>query len=583
MTALAAAAGGSGNEILARVLPWLVGLAFAALFVPPGFLDGSAPLLLRPQGDFQQHQTAVLAYLGEPWQWPPFHIASVNVPQGTTLVFTDALPGPSFLAKIVQSLTGLSIPVLGWWLFLVYLLQPVAMARLLRAMGVSDWRPLLAGSLIALACSWFLARFGHTALNAHFLLLFALAFAIEAARPATARRALAVLALLSLAGLFVSAYLFAMVTAIGLAAYAGALLGGRIGWRAALAGPAAWGALVAGLMALLGYFAYSRPMWGYDTYSMNLLSPFVPQMSGLWPDFGRLLWLPDRPPLGDWRDISAMRPQGPMGDVVDATGGQYEGYAWFGFGLWPLLLVALALHRRRLPALLRRHWPLLLALLGMAFYALGPRVWVAYGPWFEVDFVPAAVTAFRSCGRFVWPLLYLGAAAAVAGVALAPGPARRWTLPLLALLTLVQLADARLHYDRLWRQLRADREEIFDPAVWRPFIALHETLVIEPPLRCATQAASPKQQLSLHAVSVGRASNSIYIARESERYCAASAVRNLFFGPPPGTLLVLLGDRTALQLRFMDEALRRSCREIAQGHACTPLWDEAMERGIAPR
>jgi hypothetical protein len=559
--------------------PWLVGLAFALAFVPLGYLDGSAALLQRPDGDFIQHQTGIVGYLHDTWRWPPFHTLLLDAPDGTSLVFVDALPGPSLLAKLVLTLTGLEIPVLGWWIFALYLLQPVGMARLLRALGVEAALPLLAGSLIALACSWFLWRFGHSALNGHFLLLFGLAFAVEAGQDGKPRRALARLGLLALGCLFVHAYLFAMNAALFVALAAGLALRRRGAWRQALAALALWLAATAAAMALLGYFSFSKPLGGYGRYGMNLLSPFVPQMSGLWPDFARQLWTSDRPPMGDWRVLDGVMPLPGAGDMLDATTGQYEGYAWFGFGLWPLLALALGLRWRRLPVLLRRHWPLLLATLGMAFFAASPRFWVAYGPWFSLDIFPEELKAFRSNGRFIWPLVYLGAAAAVAGVA--PHLGRRWVGGALVALTLLQLADARLWYDRLWRLLRSEPSFVLAAETWQPLIAAHERVLVHTKLFCRGADWEVTRQAAFHAAAVGRPIDDMHISRGRDHNCRGEALSLVGFRPPPRTLLVLSGAFQRFQAGLLPPDVTRTCRAFDQGLACSDLWDELETAGLA--
>ena len=59
---------------------------------------------------------------------------------------------------------------------------------------------------------------------------------------------------------------------------------------------------------------------GFGDYSMNLLSPIVPQRSGLFKS---------------------------MNAIIDSTGGQYEGFNYFGFG--GLLIIAVAFVIIRLP------------------------------------------------------------------------------------------------------------------------------------------------------------------------------------------------------------------------------------------
>lgn len=577
--------GERGQAAWARWLPWAVGLLFVLAMVPPGYLDGGAALLRRPAGDFLQHQTGILAYLNDAWRWPPFQTRLIAPPEGVSLVFLDALPGPSLLAKAAFWLTGVAPPLLGWWIVSVYLLQPVAMARLLRAMGVEHWLPLLCGALISLACSWFLWRFGHSALSAHWLLLLALAWAVEAGRDPAPARWLARLGLLALACLFVHAYLFAMTAALAVALTLGLALAGRLRALAAAGGLALWLAAAVGCMALLGYFAYSEPLHGYGRYSMNLLSPFVPQMSGLWPDFGRLLWLPDRPPLGDGLSDTAFMPLEGVGDMLDATGGQYEGLAWLGFGLWPLLLLALWLRRRALPGLAARHWPLLLACLGMTLFALSPRVWVAYGPWQWIDVFPEPLQAFRSNGRFVWPLAYLAAAGAVAG--LAASSIRRqgasgWLAALLVLLTLTQLADARLWYQRLWDRLRAEPTLALAPEVWQPIIARHAAVVSQTLLFCHGADWERVRAAAFSAVSVGVPISDAHVSLGGRVDCLAAAFALVGYRPPPGTLLLLSGAFRDFQAGLLPPAVTATCRRADGLVACSDLWPALAAEGLAP-
>jgi hypothetical protein len=560
------------TALLAHTVPWLVGLLFVLLMVPAGYLDGSAPLLLRPINDFLQHQTGILAYLNEPWHWPPFHTTLLAAPDGVSLVFTDSLPLPTFLAKVIQSLTGWQLPVLGWWLVATYLLQPVAMAAVLRALGVERPLPLLAGSIIALMLPWFLWRFGHTALAGHFLLLFQLALVLGLPRARSAGPRLLAIGCLAWLALLVHAYLFLMVAAVGFGGFCDALRRGQLGWRQALPGLLLWLAGAAAILWTAGYLAFSRPLWGYGNYSMNLLAPLVPQASGLLPGFAD--WL-----LGDASHAllevpPPLRPHGGFADMIDATGGQYEGYAWLGFGVLGLAVFALLRCRRELGELWRRHRLLVLVSLACAAAAVTNQIWLGHWRVLALPEPPAILGAFRSNGRLVWPLLYLVVAAALAVVA--GLPRQRFAAALLLAAAAVQTADARVLVARLYENLRADPAEDFPAELWRPLIAAHERLLVFPRYDCVGGHFEPAKRLAFHAAALGLPVNTAQVSRQQQVDCQGDLASLLWRGAEPGTLLVILDPYAGWIGAWLSPHLKPHCRAFsgpAPGLACTLGWE----------
>ena len=573
------------TALLAQLLPWLVGLVFVLLVFPAGYLDGTAPLLVRPINDFLQHQTGILAYLNEPWHWPPFDSALLAAPAGTSLVFTDSLPGPTMVAKAIESLTGWRIPVLGWWMLATYLLQPVAMAAVLRALGVERPLPLLAGAVLSLTLPWFLWRFGHSALAGHFLLLFQLALVLGLARARDPGRRLAAIGLLACATLLVHAYLFLMVAAVGFAGFADALRRRQIDWRLGLAGLLLWLCGVGIVLWVAGYLAFSQPLWGFGYYSMNLLSPLVPQVSGLLPGFAD--WLvtdasfmapPEAPPL---------RPYGGLADMIDATGGQYEGYAWVGVGVLLLLGVTLVRRRADLAEAWHRHRLLVLVLAGLGLLAVGNQVWLGHIRLLALPEPPGALAAFRSNGRLIWPLLYLVIALAIAATARLPR--QRLATGLLLAAMALQVADARPMLERLWHGLRADPAELFPAEVWRPLIAAHERLLVFPRYDCLGGHFEPAKELAFHAAAAGRPINTAQVSRQQDTDCQGDLASLLWRGVDPGTLLVILEPYAGWIGKWLSPQLDDYCRSFGgevPGLACTVDWlalDRAgLAKGLAP-
>lgn len=559
------------TALLAHILPWAVGLLFVLLAFPAGYLDGTAPLLLKPVDDFLQHQSGILAYLNEPWHWPPFHSALLAAPEGTSLVFTDSLPGPTLIAKAIESLTGWRVPVLGWWLIATYLLQPVAMAAVLRAVGIERPLPLLAGAVLSLTLPWFLWRFGHTALAGHFLLLFQLALVLGLSRASDPRPRLIAIGLLAWATLLIHAYLFLMVAVVGFGGLADTLRRRQVDWHLGLAWLLLWLLGAAILLWVAGYFVFAEPLWGYGYYSMNLLAPLVPQASGLLPGFAD--WL-----LGTTGYLPAeipepLRPHRGFADIIDGSGGQYEGYAWMGFGIVLLLGLALARGHGDLGEAWRRHRLLLLALVALGLAAVANQLWLGHWRMLALPEPPAALRAFRSNGRLIWPLLYLLVVFAIATTARLQR--QRLAVGLLVAAMALQVLDARPMLARLWNGLRADPAEAFAAETWRPLIAAHERLVIFPRYDCLGGHFEPAKQLAFHAAAVGRPVNTTQVSRRQDVDCQGDLASLLWRGAEPGTLLVVLDPYADWIGKWLSPQLREYCRAFdakVDGLACTLDW-----------
>jgi hypothetical protein len=115
---------------------------------------------------------------------------------------------------------------------------------------------------------------------------------------------------------------------------------------------------------------------------MNLLSPIIPQESGLFP----------------W-----------AGGVIDATGGQYEGFNYLGLGLLLASLVILPVEVSWLRENLKRHLALFIAFVVLAAFAISHRVFAGHWLLFELPlphYVYLLFGMFRSSGRFFWPIAY---------------------------------------------------------------------------------------------------------------------------------------------------------------------------------
>ncbi len=549
-------------------LPWLLGLAYAIAVAPLGLLDGTAGPLVLPTGDMNQYQGALRAFVVEPWHWPPFHASLPNAPDGVSLFETDSLPLLALLAKLWHSLTDRVPAALGIWIFLSYVLQPVAFAYLLRCLDVQGWLPLLAGGVMALSLPAFHFAFGHVALQAQWQITLALALALGSRDPERGTRRLILLALFAWAELWLNAYAFVMATGPLAGAWLDRLWQGRQDGgpprRRLLLGALAWLAGVALLFQATGYGRIdgAAERSGFGHYSMNLVSPVIPQVSGLWPGFA------DRfvnPPNHNQAPLDSLgHPWRSLADMVDATGGQYEGYNYLGAGLLLLALLALA-QPRRLGSLLAGRGGVTLAVVGLGAFALSNDVWLAYGRWFTLPEPPDLLQQFRSSGRFFWPLAYLLLALGLASAAARP---RRLAAALLLLGATLQAADAWPWHWRAWWQLNAPQEALLDPAIWRPLVAAHRTILVVPPYHCRAPNREIGQALSYLAIEAGRPVNSYYLGRPPAMDCPAVTAALTAAPPQPGELYYLRDGIEGLR-GIADPGFLASCRDFALGAVCT--------------
>ena len=325
----------------------------------------------------------------------------------------DSNPAFSLLAKALSRSLGLGpINLLGFWLALCVLLQPVAAAYALRGAMQGRFEAALLAAVLALLSMAWLWRVGHLNLMGQFVILAAIGLALRMLA-GTVRFGWIKAAGLLAAGVLFHPYLFVMSAMVLAAAPAEATLAWR--WRA-IQQWCCW--LLACAAPLVLFRLLSGDLGGGTTgfglFSMNLLSPVWPQMSGV---FGSGL------------------------PLLDATGGQGEGFNYLGAGVLFLLAaagVALAASRQAL----RVPRGLLLSLLGLSVVALSNRIYAGHSllldlgaePW-EKLFAPV-----RASGRFFWPVGYalmIGGAVVVAKRLPRPG-----SVIVFAAAALLQFADA---------------------------------------------------------------------------------------------------------------------------------------------
>ena len=472
-------------------LALLIGAATAGLLPWPMVAGGG--WWSAPSGDVAQSLIGHLAFQMDRWRFPVLTIGTLMPPEGINTLMLDGNPAVSLLAKL---LPGGPHNLLGGWLFACFLLQPVAAVYALRGLGEKRVAPALA--VAALAALWPALWFRpmHPNLCGHFIILLALGATVRllAGRPGW-RVAWASLAL----GAFTHPYLLVMAAALLCAVPLG-----RRDWRS-LAALGAGLASVAALMALAGFFGAGAGDRGFGRFSMNALSPVVPQMSGL---FG--------------------------GPTLDATGGQYEGFNYLGAGV--LVVVALAWHRP-----VRALWPLLMVLAGLTLLALSSRIFVGpvllldlgLKPWEDI------FGSVRASGRLFWPVGYAALVLAVAALAARLRPAR--FLALAALAVALQWADTGPLRARAQAMLATPAAAALPPG-FAQAVAGAALLTILPAPACIDGTGRDlAQTLTLVAVRAGVPVSSVAAARMPPGFGCESAASDAVESPfRPGELRLVL-------------------------------------------
>jgi|GEM_PF-917145 len=474
-----------------------VGALLLAAF-PFGFLDGSAAYWVRPTADLAEHTIGARYFLADVWRWPLLYVPALGTPDGVNIGLTDSIPLVALIAKLVHWPYLRSYFPL--WIAFCYLAQGPAAAAALHAMGVRRFVPLFLGGMLIVFTPFLLYRFGHAALNAHFLVLLALAVHVGIVQGKPLFRWYLPLLV---AALLIHIYLFAMVFALLFCSLLHALWTDRLTVAGAFGILSANGIAVALTMAACGYLSLGPiPMKPYGEYALNLAAPFVPGPSGV------------------------------FGMIGTPFGIGYESVCWVGAGMALAMLAGLAGERTRLSALVRGNVPTLAVAIGLIVFAatyavrVGPYLVLGIGtdtvrrhmldavPLSAVDLLGLAtyaglllgltavpvvlawrqrrtrvlifvaimacavavaavlrpmaiallISSFQASARFVWVVLYLAALLAVAAVCRAYRPSV--AIGLLAVALALQVADT----EPFWRTLR--RDAVSDPPALRDEAAL---------------------------------------------------------------------------------------------------------------
>jgi len=345
------------------------------------------------QGDVGIHYLGWAFFRYADWSFPLGQIPDYYYPLGSNIGFTDSIPLMALLLKPFHSILPTDFQYIGPWLLLCVILQYGTAWNLLREWGIREPLSRMMGALFLTSTPVWFFRLAHPALCAHFLILGSFWMYIKSGKEGKQNQAVAGQYLLLFIVSFVHPYLAVMILALSWLLFARlALIDKTIKlWQ--------WGLhlLVSAALLILnwwmtGYFSISeagRAQTGLTDYSTNLNSLFNPME-------GTSFFLP-------------ALPHNPL---------QYEGYAYLGMGGLILLVGSIFWATFRKVIGKKREWekntpsmwPLWTLLGLMAVWALSIKVYWGTTRVLRYDIAEALIptlSAFRTTGRFIWPLYYL--------------------------------------------------------------------------------------------------------------------------------------------------------------------------------
>jgi Family of unknown function (DUF6311) len=459
------------STLLLLAVSLVIGAVYAWTMLPISVIAGTAPFWRYPHGtvpgsenDMGNYLVAYLNLVQTPWQLPLLFAPNVAAPAGTNIFWLDAVPWVLLVGRLIFTTTGVLVNPFGLYLFACFALPGVAMTGLLATAGQRNLVAAIAGTALAGATPYLLFRWGHIPLLGQFWIVVAFSVYLSAIRnPHSWKIAATWLALLSLL-LLTNIYLFVMAGTVWAAAALQRRLDGTISNGRLLSEAVAALVLLIAIMLVTGILSpdlRSVSSGGFGTLSMNLVSPIVPQMSGLVP------------PLRNYR----------VGIFS-----QYEGFGYLGAGVLLLIFVSLPAWFAWLRRNAKAHVVLICLLCGLLLFALSNRIYVGSHLVFELP-LPESVTeilgTFRSSGRFFWPIGYALAAGSIVLVLRRFRPGA--SLALLAAASVLQVVDVEPLREAVAATTEYPLAAAFDRQRAEQIVARSQSVMVFPSFGCVNE------------------------------------------------------------------------------------------------
>lgn len=476
------------------VLAYGVAVLIAGVFIlsvyPLSFLAGHGAYF--EQGDASQHVTGWLFYAQDTWHFPLLRTERLSHPAGAIIAFTDSIPLAALLFKTIASWLPPHFHYIGLWHAVAFITQAIAATFLIRSLGARHRLATISAVIFALTWPALLWRIGHTSLMTHSIILFALAFYFLGRQGAwrTSATTSAFIAI-SVIGLTVHPYFLAFCYTLFLSFLADQAIAGE-GWKKQILRLIASVCVISAVGAILGYFGNGTMTFGFGYYSMNLTAPFC----------GSRFY--------SCVNDAANQPFGAF-NFVDGTGGQYEGFNYFGAGLILLLPFAIVTNWPAIKALPRQYPALLLALFLCTLYALSNKIYLGTHELLSYplpSFMNRLTGTFRASGRFFWMVGYLVLFAVLA--ALLKKPSCR-SAGLMAVALALQWADTKPLRENITHTAARPGTNALVP--WGKVLANVDKIHIYPAFGCGNEDVKIYWFFQRVAAHYGKLLDTGYIAR----------------------------------------------------------------------
>jgi hypothetical protein len=470
--------------------------------------------------------------MADKWRFPLLETKLLNAPEGANIAFTDSIPLAALAFKPFRHWLPIGFHYFGIWHAIVYILQAVAAAFLVRAVGQRSLIATLAVICLALIQPALLGRFWHTALSTQGYLILGLGLYLLGLKACERFKSIALyFTLLLSVALLTHPYLFAMVGALYTAFLGDYFIRFRH-WKSCVIALAGSVTIILAILAVCGYLGKTAVDTGsYGISSMNLLSPFYG---------GR--FIPN----------------------IIAASAQTEGNEYLGIGLMAALVITGILHWRWLLHLPRRYPALTAIVCLLTIFALSNRVFLGSKELIHYDlFYPLQVIGdtFRTSGRMFWPVGYLLMLVGLLGVLRNRNHAM--VVPSLLLIVGLQYYDTGL----LRKKIHAVATQ---PAVahseWEKLVQSVAGVNLYP---ASARSRESKVFFQRITAKYGKPINTAYLARWQEESAAQKAI---FHAPLVAKNLYVIS-KNSIPLSIIDAINHDWCRESDQEIVCVPGSD----------
>ena len=370
-----------------------VAILSISLLFPLSYLMGTGLYWKNPASEVNISLAALRYYVSEPLWFPIGFIESINVPEGTNILYGSSVPLFSFLAKVLNQTSGININSILVWSLFSNILQGVSFAYLSIVFNIRNASIIALMTIVGMLMPSYLWRLENTVALPHFFIIFSIVFYFiisgqENALPKM-RRAFIIFTVMVISSFAINPYFTAMIIPLLLATTIKMLIKKKISLLFTLGNLLFLVFGMAFISYVFGYFygaKFSTSIGGFNFFSMNLIAPFDVGHSSIFRFF-----IPDLSP-------------------ANPTGGQQEGFQYLGLGWTTLILVSAFIFRKNFLASFRQHYIFILTLLLMALFALSNKIYV--GNFLLVEyplpaFLDGLIQTFRAPGRFFWPMGYL--------------------------------------------------------------------------------------------------------------------------------------------------------------------------------